>query len=101
MKTWHKKAVVVTFALCLGLLGALDAAACPVCYGEGESGFLDGARLSVLFMGVLTYVLIGGGVGVFFALRRRVRQLQDLSRGTQAVAPETSGGPRTEVPSPR
>jgi len=65
--------------------------ACPVCYGESDSGFLDGARLSVIFMGILTYALIGGGLGIFLALRRRVRRLQegaleDSRRGLRLIA---------------
>lgn len=70
-------AAVVLLVLAVALLVAPHASACPVCYGETDSGILDGARLSVLFMGLLTYGLIGGGLGIFLALRRRVRRLQE------------------------
>lgn len=77
-------------ALLLLLLAAPHASACPVCYGETESGFLDGARLSVIFMGALTYLLIGGGLGVFLALRRRVQRLQDPQQGLRLVPSQSS-----------
>lgn len=52
---------------------APDAAACPVCYGEGEGSTFTAAKLSVVFLGGLVYVLFGGAAAVVVALRRRVR----------------------------
>lgn len=67
------------------LLGAPDAFACPVCYGEASGSMIDGAKLSVLFLGSLVYLVIGGGIGVVFLLRRRVRKNLDPHRGLHAV----------------
>lgn len=64
---------------------ALDAAACPVCFGETDEGITQGIRWSVVFMGALVYLLIGGGLVMFLALRRRARQLQDPHRGLRLV----------------
>lgn len=70
------------------LLVAPDAFACPVCYGEASGSIIDGAKLSVIFLGVLVYLLIGGGLGVFFLLRRRVRKNLDPRRGLYPVPPD-------------
>ncbi|MGH9341790.1 MAG: hypothetical protein ACRD1R_19925 [Acidobacteriota bacterium] len=45
--------------------------ACSVCYGAAESPLIDGARLSIIFMLLLTYVIVGGFVLFFFYLRKR------------------------------
>lgn len=73
--------------LFVGLLQALPAAACPVCYGEAGGDVIDGAKLSILFLGGLVYVVIGGGAGVVLALRRRVRKNLDRRHGLHLVAP--------------
>lgn len=69
------------------------ASACPVCYGEAEGGVIDGARMAIVFMAVLVYALIGGGIALVFALRRRAQRLQqemDPRRGLRLVHPEPS-----------
>lgn len=58
------------------LLAAGLAAACPVCYGDSDSPFARGAELSILFMAIITYVMIVGGVVAFILLRRRARRLE-------------------------
>jgi hypothetical protein len=45
--------------------------ACGVCFGNSDSDMAHGVRLSVLFLLVLTYLVIGGGVAAFFYSRRR------------------------------
>jgi len=81
----------VALALVVGTLVATAASACPVCYGEVEGGVITGARLAIVFMAVLVYALIGGGIGVFIALRRRALRLQkerDPRRGLRLIHPE-------------
>lgn len=80
----------VAVAVVLALALAAPAHACPVCYGEADNSVIDGAKLSVLFLGALVYVVIGGGVGLVFALRRRVRKNLDSRRGLHLVPPETT-----------
>lgn len=70
---------------------ARDAAACSVCYGDAEGGFILGAQWAALLMIGITYTLLSGGVVTFIALRRRA-----LRRG--AGAAETDIG--TTVPAP-
>jgi len=47
--------------------------ACGVCFGNSDSDMAHGARLSVLFLLVLTYLVIGGGVAAFFYSRSRAK----------------------------
>jgi len=84
-----KKTLWVAAGLAAGwlLLGAVPAAACPVCYGEAGGDVIDGAKLSILFLGGLVYVVIGGGAGAVLALRRRVRKNLDRRHGLHLVRP--------------
>lgn len=79
----------VAVAVVLALVLATPAHACPVCYGAADNSIIDGAKLSVLFLGALVYVVIGGGVGLVLALRRRVRKNLDSRKGLTLVPPET------------
>ena len=76
-----KRTLVVAVFAVLVLAWALPAAACPVCYGEAEGKVIDGTKMSMAFLGGLVYLVIFGGGGVVFALRRRVQRLQDPHRG--------------------
>jgi hypothetical protein len=67
------------------------AAACSVCYGAAEGDMIDGARTAIVFMLVLTYVLLGGGLGMVWIARRRI--------GAASASGETPGAP-TAQPSP-
>jgi hypothetical protein len=71
------------------LAGAGEAIACTVCYGQAEGDVISGAKLSIVFLGALVYGVIGGGLGVLFALRRRVRRSLDPHRSHRLVHSET------------
>lgn len=87
-----RRAAVVLAALALAILFARGAAACPVCFGEtDDQQVIDGVRWSVIFLGALVYVLMGGGVAMFLVLRRRARRLQDPRRGLHLVDPGAPG----------
>lgn len=47
--------------------------ACAVCFGDSDSDIARGARLSVLLLLALTYLVIGGGVAAFFYARSRAK----------------------------
>lgn len=65
---------------------AAPALACPVCFGDTDSPMMRGAQLSIVFLAIVTYLLITGGVVVFLVLRRRaVRRLRE--EGSAAPAP--------------
>ncbi|MDX1630390.1 MAG: hypothetical protein R3234_00875 [Thermoanaerobaculia bacterium] len=57
------------------------ARACAVCYGSAEGEMIDGARASVLFLLGLTYLLLGGGIGLVFVARRRTGAKQENEEG--------------------
>lgn len=76
---WTVLALAFVAAL---LAGAGDASACPVCYGQAEGKVIDGAKLSVFFMGGLVYTVMGGGVALAFVAARRARR--DLEEGEDA-----------------
>lgn len=59
------------FCLALLLGAAGNASACPVCYGDAAGSVIDGAKLSVAFLGALVYGVLGGGVALVVAVRRR------------------------------
>jgi len=69
------------------LLAAAPATACPVCFGEAESGIIDGVRWAIVFMGALVYALIGGGIALVIVLRRRALRQQDPHKGLKLVPP--------------
>lgn len=73
--------LLLTFALAW----AAEAAACPVCFGETDDPVVDGVRWSVIFLGGLVYLVLGGGVAMFIVLRRRAQRLQDPHRGLRLV----------------
>ena len=62
----------------LAALAAAPAWACTVCFGETDSPMARGAEVSILFMLGVTYVVIGGGVAAFLALRFRARRNKTL-----------------------
>jgi hypothetical protein len=47
--------------------------ACAVCFGNSDSDVAQGARLSVLFLLGLTYLVLAGGVAAFFYSSSRAR----------------------------
>jgi hypothetical protein len=74
----------------LVLVFAAEAAACPVCFGETDDEHIaNGVRWSMVFLGALVYLVIGGGAAMVLVLRRRVRRLQDPRRGLRLVQPGT------------
>lgn len=70
-------ALAVASTILLLVLPA-EVAACPVCYGEAEGNVIDGAKLSVVFLGALVYAVIGGGIGLVLLVRRRARTTTEL-----------------------
>lgn len=64
--------------------------ACSVCFGDTDSDMARAARLSVLFLLALTYLVIGGGVAAFFYARRRARAGERLAQIGSLDAAERS-----------
>jgi hypothetical protein len=52
--------------------------ACPVCFGALETGMIDGAKLGVLVLLVITLAVQGAFVGFFIYLRKRAKRIADI-----------------------
>jgi len=48
--------------------------ACSVCWGAAQDPVVHGTKLSIVFLLALTYLLLGGGVGMVFLVRRKHRK---------------------------
>ncbi|MDH3254030.1 MAG: hypothetical protein OEM62_03485 [Acidobacteriota bacterium] len=64
----------------IGLLALLalaeQAHACAVCWGgASDSSMIDGAKMSILFMAVLIYTVLGGFIAGFVVIGRRARSV--------------------------
>ena len=70
-----RTAVAVLAAL---LLCSRSVLACPVCFGASDGPMIDGTKLGVLVLLVITFVVQGGFVGFFFYLRKRAKQIADV-----------------------
>ena len=54
------------------------ALACPACFGAQETSMIDGAKLGVLVLLVITLAVQGGFLGFFLYLRKRAKRIADL-----------------------
>lgn len=73
--------------------GSATVFACPVCFGAEETSMIDGARLGVLVMLAILFVVQGGFVGFFFYLRKRAKRIADIELDTEWS--ELQRSPRT------
>jgi hypothetical protein len=69
--------IVFTIAA-LMIFGSATVLACPVCFGAEESPLIDGAKLGVVVLVVITLAVQGGFVGFFLYLRKRAKQVAEL-----------------------
>jgi heme/copper-type cytochrome/quinol oxidase subunit 2 len=69
--------IVATMAV-LMIGGSATVLACPVCFGAEESPLIDGAKLGVMVLVVITLAVQGGFVGFFLYLRKRAKQVAEL-----------------------
>lgn len=67
--------------------------ACTVCFGAEESALIDGAKLGVLVLLVITLLVQGAFVAFFLYLRARARRIADLDLDEEWS--ELQRGPRT------
>lgn len=73
--------------------------ACSVCWGAAQDPVVEGTKLSIIFLLGLTYLLLGGGVGLVFIVRRKA-----LRAGTaESIATVATGSndPDFASPTPR
>ena len=70
--------------------------ACSVCWGNAQDPILHGTKLSIAFLLGLTYLLLGGGVGMVLIARRRALQRQQ----DEPAAPAPTAPPSHPAPGP-
>ncbi len=75
------------------IAGSSTVLACPVCFGAAETPMIDGAKLGVLVLLVITLVVQGGFVGFFLYLRKHAKRIADVE--LDAEWSELQRGPRT------
>jgi hypothetical protein len=76
LNTWRRLAVATVAAVIIG--GGSSVLACPMCFGAQETSMVEGTKLGVLVMVVITLAVQGGFVGFFLYLRRRAKRIADL-----------------------
>jgi hypothetical protein len=59
--------------------------ACPACFGAAETSMIDGAKLGVLVLLAITFVVQGGFVAFFLYLRKRARRMADVELDAEWV----------------
>jgi len=58
------------------------AQACAVCWGgASDSAMIDGAKMSILFMAVLIYTVLGGVIAGVVVIGRRTQKVLALAEG--------------------
>ena len=75
------------------IFGGSSVLACPVCFGAEETSMIDGAKLGVLVLLVITLAVQGGFVAFFLYLRRRAKRFADVELDTEWS--ELQRSPRT------
>jgi hypothetical protein len=75
------------------VFGSSSLLACPVCFGAEETSIIDGTKLGVLVMLVITLAVQGAFVGFFLYLRKRAKQIADIELDTEWA--ELQRGTRT------
>jgi heme/copper-type cytochrome/quinol oxidase subunit 2 len=85
---------ILAAALAMVLGGASTAFACPQCFGAAETSMVDGAKLGVLVLLVITLAVQGAFVAFFLYLRKRAKRAADAELDTEwselQKAPRTS-----------
>ena len=71
---------ILTMAAAMVIGGSSSALACPVCFltGAEETSIIDGTKLGILALLVITLAVQGAFVGFFFYLRKRAKQIADI-----------------------
>jgi heme/copper-type cytochrome/quinol oxidase subunit 2 len=57
--------------------------ACSLCFGAQETWLVDGTKLGVLVMLVITLAVQGAFVAFFFHLRARAKRMSDIELDTE------------------
>lgn len=77
---------LAVLAAVAGMFWAAPSFACPVCFGDSDSPMAQAANLSILFMMIVTYAVILGGLATVFVLRMKARK-KALAAAAATAAP--------------
>ena len=72
---------LTTAAVLIG--GSSRVFACPMCFGAEETSMIDGAKLGILVLLVITFAVQGAFVGFFLYLRKRAKRVAELELDTE------------------
>ena len=61
--------------------------ACSVCFGAAQDPVVEGTKLSIVFLLGLTYLLLGGGIGMVLVVRRKALRAAGAGRAAVNGAP--------------
>jgi heme/copper-type cytochrome/quinol oxidase subunit 2 len=86
-----RRAFATAAAIVIG--GGSTVLACPMCFGAQETSLVDGTKLGVLVMVVVTLAVQGAFVGFFLYLRKRAKHIADVELDTEWS--ELQRSPRT------
>jgi len=67
-----------TMAAAMVILGSSSAFACPVCFGAEETTMVNGSRLGILALLVVTFAVQGAFVAFFLYLRKRAKLIAEI-----------------------
>ncbi len=79
---WGIRRVFTTAAAVL-VGGASSVLACPLCFGAEETSMVDGTKLGILVMLVITLTVQGSFVAFFLYLRKRAKRNADVELDTE------------------
>jgi hypothetical protein len=75
------RVLTTTTAVVIG--GSSSVLACPVCFGAEETSMIDGAKLGVLVLLVITLAVQGAFAGFFLYLRKRAKRIAEIDLDTE------------------
>jgi hypothetical protein len=58
--------------------GGSSVLACPMCFGAEETSMIDGTRIGIFVLLVITLVVQGAFVGFFLYLRKRAKRIAEI-----------------------
>ena len=77
---------VLATAAAVVIGGSSSVLACPVCFGlldAQDSSMIDGTRLGILVLLIITFAVQGAFVGFFLYLRQRAKRIADIDLDTE------------------
>jgi hypothetical protein len=74
---------VVATAAAVVIGGSSTVFACPHCFGAEETSMIDGTKLGILVLLVITLAVQGGFAGFFLYLRRRAKRIAEIDLDTE------------------